>query len=109
MSWSFRIGMQVVCIYDFTDDPTHLAAKQQGLPCPIPELNKVYVINGIRAGRPGEKCSLWLGLEGLSIDWGTGIVMYGSEAFRPLTENTTDISVFTEILDRVNKPELVSA
>lgn len=96
----FYIGQKVVCVDD---------SQETGISVPLTE-GKIYEITSIR--RKGD--AIGIQVYGVNIERQIGRNMiyedhFAAERFRPIIENKTDISVFTEILDDVNKRAKESA
>jgi len=102
MSDCRRVGQAVVCIDNtIGDEVRHLVDLTKFM---IPQCGPVYTIRSI-VERDG---FIGLRLHGIiNPVWGPDEAWFDSEHFRPVVES--DISVFTAILDRLPKREVVDA
>ena len=96
MECRFEIGQRVVCVEE-ADTPNSIAVRILALfrRSRHPRAGSIYAIEHIVA-RAGV---VWLCLRDVP-HW-----MYPHDAFRPLDERDTDISVFTSLLDPLNQLE----
>ncbi len=92
---NFRIGQKVVCI---DDSPATMSGERHLVKGRVYEIEGFTAIGGLHlAGVPRTDRHSWGEHRGWS-----------PRRFRPIAERKTDISTFTEILDRANKRERVS-
>ncbi len=99
---TFRVGQKVVCVVDQGEWNTKLVATKITLPVK----NGIYTIREIYQGvtKTGE-CYVTLNEIVNPKVWhifGKEEHRFFSEAFRPIVENKTDISVFEKLLDTNN-------
>ena len=111
----FSIGQKVVCILDADDWSPHFITILEDCGMALPEKGKIYTIRGMKPY--GDLLALVFEeiqnpeLHGISFN---GEVArsephFDSAGFRPLVEQTTDISIFQKITDKVFKREKVDA
>jgi hypothetical protein len=102
----FHVGQKVVCV----DDSGNWT---NGFYYEIPVKGRIYTIRDIDT-----RCVVFFGKAAIRVEeiilpientlvgeWEPG---YSPDRFRPVIERKTDISVFTRILDKVNKRETVN-
>ena len=105
MNAIIRIGQKVICVV-----PDRFWTQQV---CPslkvIPRHGEVYTVTGFE-DLHGVPCIHLREIAGLSCECG-GIsnAPWLIQAFRPVDERKTDISVLTEILNKTNAPERIKA
>lgn len=97
---NFRVGQKVVCIY-------HLPHESRRSGCNYPEKGSVYTVRGHVAGTDAKERILLDEVYNQPMRCIVGTIEWGfrADAFRPIVERKTDISVFHEILRKATKPE----
>jgi hypothetical protein len=100
-----RIGQKVICVV-----PDRFWTQQV---CPslkvIPRKDEVYTVTGFE-DLHGVPCIHLREIVGLSCECGgLNNAPWLIQAFRPVDERKTDISVFAEILNKTNAPERIKA
>lgn len=88
---AFRIGQKVVCV---NDQPEPGTGWELGAELRVGAIYTIEAVGLTRVGNPGVLVAEARRYAGFN---------YLSSRFRPLTEKKTDISCFTELLDRENK------
>jgi hypothetical protein len=92
---AFRIGQRVVCVNGNKWSPS--ACSRQVYPALTPSLDQVYRITEIEFVEGEGETFLVLAEFGDAFSW-------VATSFRPVVERTTDIGVFTEILNKTRVP-----
>jgi hypothetical protein len=97
---SFHVGQKVVCIF-------HLPENLRRADAIYPEKGVVYTVRGHAGGTDGKERVLLAEIHNVPMAWRLGFQEFGfnAEAFRPVVERKTDISIFTAML----KPHGVDA
>lgn len=91
---TFHVGQEVTMKDSEAWEP------EDGLP--HPQFGTVYRCVGKRVSKAAANCGeLFLDLDGFHGWW-------HAERFRPVVKPTTDISIFTRMLDEARSPELVT-
>lgn len=107
MKCDFHVGQKVVCISDQGDDPNFTLLTD----IERPKVGRIYTVRRISVG---SLC----GKVGITVEeipeqrpllirdgmMGIGSVLFDAIDFRPLVARKTDISIFTDMLNRVGEP-----
>lgn len=99
---NFRIGQKVVCI---NDDRTPPAGHQVLSPMILPDVGKVYTVRNVLPGHvSGVPCIALDEIPDQQVDvlvhgvLRIGDLVFTAEAFRPVVDKKTDISIFKAML-----------
>lgn len=94
---AFRVGQEVTLINDDGDAWVHINPAAPPFAWK-PKFAAVYIVTGVHVNA---------GLEFLIFDEGLPHC-FDAREFRPVVKPTTDISIFTRMLDEARSPELVT-
>lgn len=98
---TFRLRQKVACVVDkdFWADGIAQSRRIAGIDVKTPDKGEVYTIVGFETGAGVTYLEL-----AEALPYGPfARLCFHSDGFRPLVEDGADISVFTAILDRVNR------
>lgn len=111
MNCQFQVGQKVVCI---NDDRAPPEGHKVLTPMRLPEVGKVYTVRELIVGKiGGTPCILLEEIPDQNVEvlahgvLRIGNIVFTAEAFRPVVERKTDISIFTALLN--SQPEKVTA